>query len=169
MEKIETSAKKIFVQGFVYGVGGLIAFYYVLLFLFTRDFFYPVSQFMHFQPWMSLLIVGFGIQYGLYRLMKHGVRFSAEEKADAGVVTGAGTTVSGIAMIACCAHHAVELLPFLGVSAAALFFVEFQTELLVLGVVANIMGSLVMVWLLTGKKPPGEFVRNMSYRILRIQ
>ena len=144
----------LFVKGFILGLIGLSAFYYLLLFAVTKDPLHPISQFKLFQPWMSLLILGFGIQMGLFWLMRNGVYFNLQDKNDAKMAAGTSTTVSGLAMVACCAHHAVDLLPILGFSAAALFLSEYQEQLLIFGVLANLTGIFMMAWFLTGKPQP---------------
>ena len=154
------STKIAFVKGFIKGSLGLFIFYFLLLFVVTRDFQHPVQQFINFQPWMSLLIIGFGIQFGLYSLMQNGIFFSLEEKQDAKVASRTGTAVSGLSMVACCAHHLVDLLPILGISAAAVFLNEYQEELLILGVVTNSIGILVMSWFITGK-PSVKIIKKL--------
>jgi len=141
----------VFLQGFIGGLFALSAFYYILLYAVTSDPLHPFSQFGLYQPWMSFLIVGFGIQMGLFWMMHKGIRFSLQEKSDAKLSAGTGTAVSGMAMVACCAHHAVDLLPILGLSAAAVFLSEYQEQLLIFGVVTNLSGILFMLWFIAGK------------------
>jgi hypothetical protein len=128
----------------------LAGFYYSLLFAVTQDVYHPFNQFALYQPWMSLLVLGFGVQSGLYWLMRKGVRFSIN-RSEANVTAGTSTAVSGTAMIACCAHHAADLVPVLGVSGAALFLSEYQQQFLILGVITNFLGILFMLWHLWGK------------------
>ncbi|PIY80925.1 MAG: hypothetical protein COY80_00335 [Candidatus Pacebacteria bacterium CG_4_10_14_0_8_um_filter_42_14] len=141
----------IFLQGFVVGIFGLSAFYYLLLFAITSDPNHPFNQFSLLQPWMSLLIIGFGVQTGLFWLLRKGYHFSIHEKHDVHMATGTSTAVSGMAMVACCAHHLIDLLPILGLSAAALFLSEYQEQLLIFGITANLIGIAMMLWFITGK------------------
>ena len=152
----------IFFQAFVAGVLGLSTFYYLLLFAVTQDLMHPFNQFQLFQPWMSILIIGFGIQFGLFWLLRQGVHFSIQEKQDAKLTTGTGTAVSGMAMVACCAHHAVDLFPILGFSAVALFLSEYQEQFLIFGVIANSIGILMMMWFITGKAKPKVILNFIS-------
>jgi hypothetical protein len=157
MKGVQSYAKKawlIFFQAFLAGVLGLSAFYYLLLFAVTQNLMHPFSQFKLFQPWMSILIIGFGIQFGLFWLLRKGVHFSIQEKQDAKLTTGTSTAVSGMAMVACCAHHVVDLFPILGFSAIALFLSDYQEQFLIFGVVANLIGILMMLWFITGKAKP---------------
>lgn len=145
----------------ILGSLGLFVFYYLTLLAVTKDPTHPLTQMKLYQPWMSLLIVGFGIQVGFYSLLRNGVqiRLNSQESKEAKVVTGAGAAVSGVSMAACCAHHVVELLPILGVSGAALFLTEYQKELLIVGVIANLFGIVFMIWMLLGKQKP-KFILN---------
>ena len=148
--KSTVSYWRIFIVAAVIGSLGLAGFYYILLTAVTGDFSHPFSQFILYQPWMSLLIAGFGVQSGLYWLMRKGVRFSASH-SEANVTAGTSTAVSGTAMVACCAHHVADLAPVLGASGAALFLSEYQQEFLILGVITNFLGILFMLWHLWGK------------------
>jgi hypothetical protein len=141
MEQIKKRmvAAKAFGWG-VLGSLGLLIFYFVTLFLVTKDLQHPWQQFLLFQPWMSFLVVGFGIQVGLFSLLK--------SNNEARAVTGAGAGVSGVSMAACCAHHVVDVLPLLGATGLAVFLGEYQKELLIFGVVANLIGIGVMIRLI---------------------
>lgn len=159
MTKKETELRRnnIVFKSIAFGIAGAIGlflFYYIVLYLVTKDPAHPINQMKLYQPWMSLLILGFGIQTGLYYLLRKGVRFriSRGDKREAGAITGTGATVSGVSMAACCAHHIVDVLPVLGISGAALFLTEYQKELLMIGVLVNVLGILYMFWVFTGKK-----------------
>jgi len=158
----------VFLQGFLVGLVGLSAFYYVLLFAVTGDPKHPLDQFLLFRPWMSLLIVGFGIQFGLFWLLRRGYHFSLHDTQDARLATGTSSAVSGVAMVACCAHHVVDVLPILGFSAAAIFLSDYQEQLLILGVVANMIGIGFMGWYLSGKATPHAFVQVVTNKVRRI-
>ncbi|MBU0978553.1 MAG: hypothetical protein ABIJ33_01175 [Patescibacteria group bacterium] len=157
----------IFLQGFIVGILGLSLFYYILLFAITGDPNHPFSQFTLLQPWMSLLIIGFGIQFGLFWLLRKGYHFSIHERHDVQLATETSTAVSGMAMVACCAHHLVELLPILGLSATALFLSEYQKQLLIFGVVANAIGITMMLWFMTGKATPKVLFSFFSTKVRR--
>lgn len=157
----------IFLQGFIVGILGLSAFYYLLLFIISGNPNHPFNQFSLLQPWMSLLIIGFGIQIGLFWLLQKGYNFSIHEKHDVQMTTGTSTAVSSMAMVACCAHHLVDLLPILGLSAAALFLSEYQEQLLLFGVVANVIGIAMMLWFITGKVAPKVLFNAISIKIRR--
>ena len=167
--RIKNAVKKptvtIFLKGFALGILSLSAFYYILLLGITGDPNHPFSQFVLLQPWMSLLILGFGIQFGLFWLLRKGYRFSLSDKHDSQMAIGTSTAVSGVAMVACCAHHLVDLLPILGLSVAALFLSEYQEQLLIFGVVANIIGIAMMLWIITGKTKPSVIFNILSTKV----
>lgn len=148
----------IFARGAWWGVLGLSTFYFLLLFAVTQDLSHPWNQFILLQPWISLLILGFGIQVGLFWLLRKGFPCSTEQQKDTTLATGTSTFFSGGAMVACCAHHLVEILPIIGFSAAALFLSEYQQQLLIFGVLANLAGILMMLMIV--KSTFGWSVKN---------
>lgn len=135
---------------------GLFGFYFGVLASVTGDITHPWQQFILFQPWMTALIIGFGIQIFLWRLLSSGLRLRPQmmTSTKTGVVAGGSATVSSISMAACCAHHLADFVPILGISGAALFLTEYQRELLLLGVGFNLLGIGFMVWHLFGKENP---------------
>ena len=155
----------VFLQGFAIGLFGLSTFYILLLFAISGDPNHPLSQFTLLQPWMTILIIGFGIQFGLFWLLRKGDHFSLHETHDVQLTTGTSTVASGMAMVACCAHHAVELFPILGLSAAALFLSDYQEQFLIFGVVANVIGILMMLWFITGKATPRIILNFISTKL----
>lgn len=137
----------------VIGMLSLILFYWLILFVATGDWYHPVQQFIEYKYWISPLIIGFGIQMGLFWYIRSGLHLDGSAKG--AVATGAAT--STVAMVACCAHHVVDLLPILGLSAAALFLTEYQTYFFALGIFSNIIGIVVMVYIIKKKRCPDFF------------
>ena len=91
-------------------------------------------------PFVGLIAAGFGMQVGLFfelRAVDRNHRSSA-------AVTATGTGTSAAAMLACCAHHVVDLLPIVGLSAAAVFLNAYKTPLFLLGIGMNTIGILVI-------------------------
>ena len=84
-----------------------------------------------------LLAAGFGVQIGLYKY----VRIVLKKKKDSllGGVSASGG-VSTLSMLACCAHHIADVLPFLGLSAAAVFLAQFYIPFILLGIFTNLAG-----------------------------
>lgn len=78
---------------------------------------------------MLPLAVGFGIQVGLYTKMKKNMASVA-----------AGGTSGAAGMLACCAHHATDVLPILGLSAASTLIAQYQKPILVTSLLINVAG-----------------------------
>jgi hypothetical protein len=89
---------------------------------------------------VGLIAAGFGTQIALF------VELRAVDRRHraAAAVTAAGTGTSATAMLACCAHHLVELLPLVGLSAAAVFLNAYRTPLFLVGIGMNIVGIVVI-------------------------
>lgn len=82
------------------------------------------------------LIVGFGLQVGLYVHLRNLVGRNASTD---GAVAASGTS-SGAAMVSCCAHYVVNVAPVLGATGFVAVVAEYQTELLWVGLAFNIAG-----------------------------
>lgn len=89
---------------------------------------------------VGLIATGFGIQIALF------VELRAVDRRHraAAAVTAAGTGTSAVAMLACCAHHLVDLLPLVGLSAAAVFLNAYKTPLFLVGITMNVIGIVVI-------------------------
>lgn len=89
---------------------------------------------------VGLIATGFGTQIALFVEL----RTVDRRHRSAAAVTAAGTGTSAAAMLACCAHHLVDLLPLLGLSAAAVFLNAYQTPLFLLSIGMNVVGIVVI-------------------------
>ncbi len=99
--------------------------------------------------WIVLpIIVGFGAQAALYTILKKRLYLPVGTIGPSGVLMGAGGTTSAVAMAACCAHHVTDVLPVLGLTAAATFLAEYRTPFLLAGLATTYLGIGVMVWIL---------------------
>jgi len=102
---------------------------------------YMVDQFTGFSPYIVTLAVGFGIQVALYSYLRQMVH----SQAHGGVVAVSGTT-STVAMISCCAHYLVNLLPVLGATGLVVLVSQYQIELFWVGILANVAGITYMLY-----------------------
>jgi hypothetical protein len=89
---------------------------------------------------VGLIAAGFGSQIALFVELR---TLDRRHRASA-AVTAAGTGTSAAAMLACCAHHLVELLPIVGLSAAAVFLNAYKTPLFLVGIGMNGIGIVVV-------------------------
>ena len=89
---------------------------------------------------VGLIAAGFGTQVALFAEL----RAVDRHHRAAAAVTAAGTGTSTAAMLACCAHHLVDLLPLVGLSAAAVFLNAYRTPLFLVGIGMNVIGIVVI-------------------------
>src|SRR3989338_9872820 len=126
------------VKSVVYGAlasAVLLGVYFSILTLVSGWNFAQV-QFAAYWYFIVSLVVGFGIQIALYQYIKALVHSGQ----GMGKVVGVSGTTSTAAMISCCAHYLVNILPVLGVSAFASFVGAYQVELFWIGILSNLVG-----------------------------
>lgn len=118
----------------------LLAVYFGTL-SFVSGWRFAQGQFATYWYFIVSLVVGFGIQVTLYQYIK-GLVHSGQGM---GKVVGVSGTTSTAAMISCCAHYLVNLVPILGVTGLATFVTQYQTKLFWAGIFFNIAGIGYMV------------------------
>ncbi|MBE2199520.1 MAG: hypothetical protein IAE79_12980 [Anaerolinea sp.] len=94
------------------------------------------------------IILGFGVQAALYVILKKRLFVPVAHTGPSGALTGAGGGMSTMAMVACCAHHVTDVLPILGLTAAAAFLAEYRTAFMLVGLGTTLLGILVMLIIL---------------------
>jgi hypothetical protein len=94
------------------------------------------------------LMLGFGIQSALYIILKKRLFVPVSSTGPSGALAGAGGTTSTVAMVACCAHHVADVLPILGLTAAATFLAENRIAFMWVGLGTTIVGITVMLFIL---------------------
>ncbi len=138
----------------ILGMFGLIVIYVLILFIATKDIQHVIEQFIAFKYWITALVLGFGIQMSLFWYIRSGMHLT-DGSSKTALVAGAST--STVAMVACCIHHLTDILPILGLSAAALFLSKYQPHLFALGIISNIAGIALMVYIIKTKRCPNFF------------
>ena len=117
----------------------LLAVYFSVLTL-VSGWGFAQSQFGDFWYFIVSLAIGFGVQIALYQYIKqrvHGGR-------GMGKVVGVSGATSTAAMISCCAHYLVNLLPILGVTGLVTFAAQYQVKLFWVGIFFNLAGIVYM-------------------------
>jgi len=117
----------------------LAIFFGVVSLISGQDF--AIEQFAQFWYFIVALALGFGIQVGLYTYLKHLVG----QHGMSGKVVAASGTTSAAAMVSCCAHYLVNILPILGVTGMLTLVAQYQIELFWLGLAFNVAGILYIV------------------------
>jgi hypothetical protein len=92
------------------------------------------------------LFLGFGVQTSLYTILKKRWFLVTGRSSPSGMITGTSGTPSTIAMVACCAHHVTDLLPILGLSAAAAFLARYQSVFMLIGLITTYLGVSIMIY-----------------------
>lgn len=118
---------------------GLLSFYILTMKFLAGSWDAVWWQFRQLWYLMLPLIAGFGIQIGLFSYIKLLSR-SANNK-----MMAASSATSAVSMIACCAHHAVDIAPYLGISVLSLWLTTYQKQLLLIGIVSNLMGIIYLI------------------------
>ena len=59
-------------------------------------------------------------------------------------MTAASAGAGGAAMLACCAHHLVDVLPLVGLSAATVFLNDYRAPLVALSLGMNALGIALL-------------------------
>lgn len=113
---------------------GLLAFYFSTVTL-VSGWSFAQLQFSKFWYFVISLSLGFGIQVGLYLHLRNIVH----RQNSTGVIATTGTT-SGVAMVSCCAHYLVNLLPIVGIGGLVTIISHYQLQLFWIGIAANLFG-----------------------------
>ena len=92
--------------------------------------------------------ISFGIQSALYSILRFRLFVPATSPTPTGAVMGTSGGTSVTAMVACCLHHVTDVLPVLGLSAAATFLTRYQRPFMLTSLGINLIGILVMLVIL---------------------
>ncbi|MFA5821057.1 MAG: hypothetical protein WC873_03075 [Candidatus Gracilibacteria bacterium] len=113
----------------------LLAIYFLILSL-VSGWSFAVDQFSQFWYFIVSLAAGFGLQVGLYTYLKGLIVARSMGK---GVLVATGST-STVAMISCCAHYLVNILPVLGVTGLVAVVAQYQVDLFWVAIFFNLLG-----------------------------
>ncbi len=94
------------------------------------------------------IILGFSVQVGLYVTLKKRMFLPVSRTGPSGALAGTSGTTSTLAMVACCAHHVTDVLPILGLTAAATFLAQYRTVFMLVGLGMTLAGISVMLVIL---------------------
>jgi hypothetical protein len=127
-------------------LAGILAFLFIFIFYFgiitlANSFQHALQQFSLDWPWIIGLAAGLGLQSKLHLQFKHLMR---QKMLKSGSMM-ASSGVSGTAMLACCAHHISDALPFLGLAGVAGFLFDYREIFLLFGVLSNALGIIYLL------------------------
>ena len=142
------------------GSVALLALYLAIISL-AQGVWHAFEQFALDVPFVGLIAAGFGTQIGLFVELRAVDRHHRSSAA----VTVAGTGTGAAAMLACCAHHVVDLLPIVGLSAAAVILNAYRTPLFLVGIGMNIIGIVVIARQLQRARRACAVIESASPRV----
>jgi hypothetical protein len=117
---------------------GMAAFY-VAVIVWANGWSHLSSQIAQDWYFLILIIAGFGVQVALMVELRIRHRMRPTEAAAGGA--GAGSAAAG--MLACCAHHVVEVAPFVGATGAVAFLANYRVAFMVAGIALNAVGITI--------------------------
>lgn len=106
---------------------------------------YASRQFILNRWYVLPIWVAFGIQAALYSILRFRLFIPTTRTGHAGAMMGTSGGTSVTAMVACCLHHVTDVLPVLGLSAAATFLTRYQRPFMLVGLGTELIGILVML------------------------
>lgn len=113
--------------------------------------------------WYVLPIwIAFGIQAALYSVLRFRLFISATSTGYTGAMMGTSGGTSVTAMVACCLHHVTDVLPILGLSAAATFLARYQRPFMLIGLGTEIIGIFVMLVVLYRERKKLHSAQNLQ-------
>lgn len=117
------------------GTLALLAVYFGLLTL-VSGWPFTVEQFRAYWPFVVALAVGFGVQVALFLYLRRLVRGTPAH----GKVVAVSGTASTAAMVSCCTHYLVNVLPIVGAAGFVTLVAQYQVELFWVGLAFNAAG-----------------------------
>ena len=141
--------KRFFIPFVAFLLGSaLIASFYIGILTWAQGWDYASSQFIRDRWYVIPIILGFGVQAALYSVLRFRLFIPVASTGHAGSMMGASGGTSATAMVACCIHHVTDVLPILGLSAAASFLTRYQRPFMLIGLAMNLIGIGVMLFVL---------------------
>ncbi len=131
---------------------GLVIAYSLIIGLSSQSWSHLVAQWRIDAVFITLVAAGFGTQMGLYQHVRRVVRGDGKAAA----VAAGSTASSTAAMVACCLHHLSDIVPFIGLSGAATFLIEYKVPVVLVSLAANAVGIALMVRMLRHARQMAE-------------
>ncbi|MBI2169635.1 MAG: hypothetical protein HYU28_09100 [Actinobacteria bacterium] len=131
---------------------GLVVFYVAVVGGFSGSLGHLVDQARRDWYYLAPIIGGFGLQVALLAELRR--RRALHGRA--AVAGGAGSGSSTVGMVACCAHHIADLVPFVGATGVAALLLDYRVPFMLLGIGVNAVGVTVAARRLAGLHQPSE-------------
>ena len=145
-EQGDTTLKRYFIPltAFLLGFSLITSLYFGIL-TWAQGWEYASKQFLLNRWYVMPIWIGFGIQAALYAILRFRLFIPTTTTGHTGAMMGTSGGTSVTAMVACCLHHVTDVLPILGLSAAATFLTRYQRPFMLVGLSTEIIGVIVMI------------------------
>lgn len=140
----------------------LIAGIYFGIIIWAQGWDYAASQFVLNRWYVVPIWVGFGVQAALYSILRFRLFIPTSTTSHAGAVMGTSGGTSVTAMVACCLHHVTDVLPILGLGAAATFLTRYQRPFMLVGLGTEIIGITIMLIVLFRERKKLQSVQKFQ-------
>jgi hypothetical protein len=134
-----------------------IATFYIGILTWAQGWDYAANQFSRDRWYVIPIIVGFGIQTALYTILRFRLFVPVTSTGHSGALISVSGSTSATAMSAGCLYHVTDVIPILGISAAASFLARYQRPFMLIGLAMNIIGILVMLVLIYCERQKLQF------------
>ncbi|MFH1185997.1 MAG: hypothetical protein V1755_13315 [Chloroflexota bacterium] len=132
------------VGAFLLGTSLIAAAYFGLL-TWAQGWDYAYDQFSTNRAYVIPIWLAFGLQSALYSVLRFRLFLPSSSTAHGGAMLGTSGGTSVTTMVASCLHHVTDVLPILGLSAAATFLTRYQRPFMRLSLAINVAAILVML------------------------
>ena len=146
---------------FVLGASLIAAIYFGIL-IWAQGREAAMSIFLSNRLYVIPIWITFGIQAALFSILRFRLFIPTAVTAQSGAVMGTSGGTSVTAMVACCIHHVTDVLPVLGLSAAATFLTRYQRSFMLLGLGMNIFGIIFMLTVLYREYQKVKPIQNLQ-------
>ncbi len=127
---------------------GLMAGIYFGILTWAQGWDYAAGQFLRNRWYILPIFIALGTQAALYSILRFRLLVPTTTTGHTSIMIGTSGGTSATAMVACCLHHVTDVLPILGLSAAATFLTRYQRPFLLVGLGLNLIGILVMLFII---------------------
>jgi len=126
----------------------LMAGLYLGILTWAQGWDYAASQFSLNRWYILPIFVTLGIQAALFSILRFRLFIPTTSTGHTGAMMGASSGTSVTSMVACCLHHVTDVLPILGLSAAATYLTRYQRPFMLVSLGLNLIGIIIILVIL---------------------
>ncbi len=140
----------------------LMAGFYFGILTWAQGWEYAASQFSLNRWYVLPIFVTLGIQAALYSILRLRLFIPTTSTGHTGAMMGASSGTSVTSMVACCLHHVTDVLPILGLSAAATYLTRYQRPFMLVSLGLNLIGIIIMLVILYRERKKLEPIQKFE-------